>query len=306
MIYQDLIEKLKNLQDILSKKFEVEAEIRDIPKSLATKTELVNRLKKSYIDKNTQYEDIKGRIKSLREKMQEAEGNREKLETQMDQIKTQREYETLDKEIKDASDKEIQFRKELQKEEKAQEEMSQMMEKEESLIKEQTEELEHEQAKIKSEIDQKKKQLGQLEKEEKKISDGLDPEILFKFERIIRNKAGSGIVSLKRGVCAGCHMILPMQYVNDVRDLGSKNKQVEGSDLKYCPYCSRVLFFLDEGEETFYHESSEGIFDMNGIEDEEEDFSEEEEDYEESDDSDDEEHEDEADDEEEEEEEEEE
>jgi predicted nucleic acid-binding Zn-ribbon protein len=269
MIYEDLIEKLKSLQDILSRKFEIEAEIRDIPKSLATKTELVNRLKKTYIDKNSQYEQIKLRIRSLKEKEREAQEGREKLEGQMDAIKTQREYEALDKEIRDASEKEEQSRKELQKEEKSLEEMTVSLEKEESLIKEQEEELEQEQAKIKTEIDSRKKQLAQLEKDEAQITDGLDSDILFKFERIIRNKSGSGIVPLKRGVCSGCHMILPMQFVNDVRLLSSMDRQIEGSELKSCPYCSRVLFFQEDGEEVFYQEPSESIFDMDDIEDDE-------------------------------------
>jgi predicted nucleic acid-binding Zn-ribbon protein len=43
-------DKLRALQDVLSRKFEVEREIQEIPKSLATKTELLNRLKKSLAD----------------------------------------------------------------------------------------------------------------------------------------------------------------------------------------------------------------------------------------------------------------
>ena len=272
MIYQDLIEKLKTLQYVLSQKFVCEAEIRDIPKSLATKTELVNRLKKSYIDRNDQYEQVKQRIKSLREKVQETETAKEKLEGQMALMNTQREWEALEKEKRDASEKALQFSKDLHREEKAQEEMSLTLEKEMSLIKEQEEDLSREQAEIKSQTDQKKKQLGQLEKEEAKISSGLDADILFKFERIIRNKAGSGIVPLRRGVCSGCHMILPMQFVNDVRildDPEKMSKQLEDGDLKYCPYCSRVLFFQDDGEEAFYPDSAEGIFDMDDIDDEE-------------------------------------
>ena len=45
-------DKLRALQEVLSKKFEVEKEIQEIPKSLATKTELLNRLKKSFMDKS--------------------------------------------------------------------------------------------------------------------------------------------------------------------------------------------------------------------------------------------------------------
>jgi len=248
-----VFEKLRHLQDILSKKFEIEAEIRDIPKTLATKTELVNRLKKSYIEKNEQNEQIKLRIKSLKEKMAEAEQSREKLEGQMDIIKTQREYEALDKEIRDASEKELQYRKDLQKEEKVLEEMAHALEREESMIKEQEEELNREQEKIKNESEKKKGLLRELEADEKKIIPGLDAEMLFKFERIIRSKSGLGIVPLNRGVCSGCHMILPMQFVNDVR---------AGKSIMFCPYCSRILFFQEDGEEAFYTEENEGIFDV--------------------------------------------
>jgi predicted nucleic acid-binding Zn-ribbon protein len=59
---EDTIDKLKALQDILSQKFEIEREIADLPKALSTKTELVNRLKKSYIEKNTQFDETKKRL----------------------------------------------------------------------------------------------------------------------------------------------------------------------------------------------------------------------------------------------------
>ena len=47
MMARTVYDKLRALQDVLSRKFEVEREIQEIPKSLATKTELLNRLKKS-------------------------------------------------------------------------------------------------------------------------------------------------------------------------------------------------------------------------------------------------------------------
>jgi uncharacterized protein YaaN involved in tellurite resistance len=40
---QEVFDKLRTLQEILSKKYEVEQEIEDIPTALATKTELLMR-----------------------------------------------------------------------------------------------------------------------------------------------------------------------------------------------------------------------------------------------------------------------
>ena len=103
---EEIFDKLRSLQDILSQKFEVERQIDDLPKALATKTELLNRLKQSYIKKNKDIENMKEKLKTTENRVDEAETGREKSEQQMDLVKTQREYEALDKEIKDATEKE--------------------------------------------------------------------------------------------------------------------------------------------------------------------------------------------------------
>lgn len=246
----EVFDKLKILQDILSKKFGIENEIHEIPKALSTKTELLNRLRKTYIEKNHQLEDAKQRITTLKHRLTEAEMQRETYEKQMDLIKTQREYEALDKEIKDAVDKEQQYRKDILREEKEVEDLTSALEREEEMIKQQEEDLKNEQDRIKRESKEKERELSELEKEEEEIIPGLDEEILFKFERIIKSKEGLGIVPVKGSVCSGCHMILPAQFVNDVRT---------GEKILFCPYCSRILFFQeDTSEEDFYQEDDAG------------------------------------------------
>jgi predicted nucleic acid-binding Zn-ribbon protein len=248
---QEVFDKLRSLQDVLSRKFEIEKEIHEIPKALVTKNELLNRLKKTYIVKNKQLEEAKERIKTFRQKLIDAENERENYEKQMDLIKTQREYEALDKEIKDAIEKEQQFRKDILKEEKTCEELSYALEKEESMIKQQEDELKSEQEKIEKESKDRGKKLKELQQNENKITPGLDEEILFKFERIIKSKAGLGIVPVKGAVCTGCHMMLPAQFVNDVR---------AGEDIRFCPYCSRILFFQEnvEEEDVLFNEEDAG------------------------------------------------
>lgn len=249
---QEVFDKLRSLQDVLSKKFEIEKEMHEIPRALTTKTELLNRLKKSYIDKNDKHEEIRKKINALRNKLADAELQREEYEKQMDLIKTQREYEALDKEIKDAIEKEQQLRKDILKEEKELEEISSAIQRDESMISQQEEELKKEQQKIKDESKEKQEHLNELSKEEKEIIPGVDEEILFKFERIIKSKSGLGIVPIKTNVCTGCHMTLPAQFVNDVHS---------GRDILFCPYCSRILFYQEEEdteESTFFQEDDAG------------------------------------------------
>jgi hypothetical protein len=265
-VVQDTIEKLKGLQEVLSQRFDIEAEIKNLPKALSTKTELVNRMKRSYIEKNEEYEATRQRIAELRERMLEAERERERYEQQMDLIKTQREYEALDKEIREASEREQTLRKDLQREERVLQDMSEGLEREESLIKQQEEELQEEQKKIKSETEKKEQQLKELKKDEQNLTPGLDEELLFKFERILRSKEGEGIVPLRKGVCTGCQMILPNQFVNDVR---------AGESILFCPYCSKIVFYVETDEDALVaDEESESMADVieSFVEDDEEGF----------------------------------
>jgi len=254
---QDTIEKLKVLQDILSQKFQIEQEIEDLPRTLATKKELVSRLKKSFVEKNEKYEETRKHVAEIRIRLQEAESDREKYESQMDQITTAREYDALEKEIRDASEREQQYRRDLQREEKDLEEQKVRLEREEAMIKAQETELEEERAKIDNVTEERQSKLQDLEKQESDIVPGLDEELMFKFERIIRSKEGEGIVPIRSGVCTGCQMILPNQFVNDVR---------AGEDILFCPYCSKIVFYTDAEEQLddvgFSDSDEEGLADL--------------------------------------------
>ncbi len=232
-------EILQQLQEILSEKYAIERDILEIPKALETKQEILNRLKKSYVDKNREFESTKDEIRHLNFEMTEAERLREESEKKMDVITTQREYEALDKEIRDAGEKEQRFRREIQKRERDLEEMHSSLEREEQMIKMQEDELTAENNKIKAETSDKESLLAELVKKEGKITPDMDDDILFKFQRIIRNKSGVGIVPVRSNVCSGCHMVLPAQFVNDVR---------AGTEIQFCPYCSRILFWEEGGE----------------------------------------------------------
>ena len=271
MAMDDVFDKLRTLQDILSQKIVLEHNIQEIPKLLITQEEILARLKKTFIEKNQDYEKAKSAESEYRNLLFDAEAARERAEKNMDSISTQREYEALDKEIRDASEKEQQYRKDLQREERLLSDLNEQMKQNTALIEAQEAELAERRAGVEAEIAEKKKQIDELSKQEQELSPDLDSEVLFKFERIIRNKMGRGIVAIKGNVCMGCHMILPAQFANMVR---------LGEEIVFCPYCSRILYYeeSEQGEETFFNsEDSGSLSDLDDIEEDEYDDEEEEE-----------------------------
>ena len=269
MVMEAVFEKLRTLQHILSEKIKLEHEVEEIPKILVTQEELLTRLKKTFIDKNLEFEKCRAAEAEFRNLLEEAVSNREKSEKNMDVISTQREYEALDKEIRDAAEKEQQYRKELQREERLLADLDEQIKQNTAMIEQQEKDLEERRRGIESEISSKKDQVRKLEEEEQNLIPGLDPEVLFKFERIIRNKMGQGIVAIKGGVCMGCHMVLPVQFSNMVR---------QGEEIVFCPYCSRILFYeesADEGENYFDAEDAGSLSDLDDIDEDEYDDDEE-------------------------------
>ena len=271
MVTENDLEKLRSLQEVIYEKIGLDKSVHEIPKLLGTQEELLNRLKKTFIEKNADFEKVKTEENELKNKLFETESLREKNEKHMEIVTTQREIEALDKEIKDLSEKEQQYRKDLQQKEKYLFELDSQIKQQTSMIEQQEKELNERRKKIEAEISDKQKQIDALRKKENKLTENLDAEVVFKFERIIKNKMGVGIVAIKGNVCMGCHMILPVQFANEVRN---------GEEFIFCPYCSRILFYEEsaEGEEDYFNTEDTGaLSDLDDMEDEEEDVEDEEE-----------------------------
>ena len=241
MLMEEIFERLREYQEILTKRVGIEREVDEIPKALDAQMELLSRVKKSYLEKNEAFQASEAKVRELRQQLAEAEGSREAAEKQMDSISTQREYEALNKEIRDATDREHGIRKDLQREERSLAEIEESLRRDESMIQLQEGEIAEKSAKINSEKELKIAEIGKLRSSEEKASGGIDKDVLFKFERIIRSKQGLGIVPVKGYVCTGCYMILPAQFVNEVRS---------GNRIIFCPYCSRVLYYQETEEQS--------------------------------------------------------
>ena len=156
----------------------------------------------------------------------------------MDSIKTHREYEVLDKQITEAQAKEDSVRKELQKEEKKLAEINDTLKADEDFITGLEKDVEEEREVIKGELEKFNADLIDLKEQEKEMSEGIDSEIIFKFQRIIQRNR-KGIVAVRGNVCDGCHMILPAQFANEIRG---------GQKILFCPYCSRILYYEESAD----------------------------------------------------------
>lgn len=242
-----LFDDLKALQDILVQKNDLEAKDSAAPKQLQNQKDLLEKTQKEYFEEKAEYDATQERVAKLKVELEEAVKMREEGEKGVANSTTHREYEALEKQIAEAKDKEDTVRHDLQREEKELAGLNEKLKNTEELIEFQKNELSSSEKLIDDERAQYKKELNSLSIDEEKVTKNLDQEIVFKLQRIIKRNA-EGIVAVRNGVCTGCHMILPADFANEVR---------KSDTPKFCPYCSRILFYEEVSED-----QAEDYFDM--------------------------------------------
>ncbi|MBQ7166722.1 MAG: nucleic acid-binding protein [Treponema sp.] len=267
---EEIRTKLEKLQEVLKEKYEIEEKMKELPKALDISKETLESLKHGWFEKNAEYESEKAKVEALKQELDRAVRDREMGEKNMDDIKTHREYEILDKQISEAQRKEEEIRKNLQQEERKLEELKDDLDNENELIESQKSDVEKIKAENDAYAEKFQQQLEELKAKEDEASEDIDNEIVYKFQRIIKRNQ-KGIVAIKGNVCEGCHMILPYQYAADVRS---------GDKVYFCPYCSRVIYYeeVQDGEEQFYSPEDTGSLLGVGDDDVDDEFADEDED----------------------------
>jgi predicted nucleic acid-binding Zn-ribbon protein len=236
---QDVFEKLKVLQKILLREFEIEDELEKIPQELNELKRRFHKTKRTFSEKEMSREQNTKLLEELKEEKEESSLVKDKYEGQIKLIKTQKEYEALTSEIAQIDEKLERIETEEMEAFQEVEQLNVDLEEQKALIEELEASIEENEGVVNKQSGEKQKELDKCLKEKKTISSGLDEELLYKFEKIVKNKEGIGIVSIRKNVCMGCNMLLPPQFVNDVR---RENK------LIFCPNCSRILYYQHEEE----------------------------------------------------------
>lgn len=70
-----------------------------------------------------------------------------------------------------------------------------------------------------------------------RLTPDVRPDVLSRYERILQNKDGLGIVAVKDGTCQGCYMHLTEQVLNQIK---------MADQLMACDMCARILYLPDE------------------------------------------------------------
>lgn len=238
MADNEILDCLIRLQDVLQNKFELEKQVEVLPANLREEEKKLKDANQKYLLLTEKYNSVNDELKSLSIRYDDAFNSRTEYEKQMEFINTQREYEALYKQLEEAKLQEQVLLKSRNAKKAELSNLSAELDAEEKNLDEQKAIVEAEHAKVDATLDKIYAGIDELNAQCEEIKGNvISPELYEKFCNISKQKNGIGIVPIHGQVCSGCDMVLPMQFVIDTR-----MKQLH-SEIEYCPYCSRIIWY---------------------------------------------------------------
>ena len=229
------IERLRKLQDVDGKLFHLRQELEQKPLVL-------ERFREGVKEQQTNAQAIEARLKALQLQQKEKdidlttkETNTKRLQAQLFQVKTNKEYSAIQHEIDqskaDASLLEEEIIQLMEAVEKTAKEHKAQL----ATVEERQTELRRQEQIIAKELDAGRAQMSVLDEERQRITPLLEPATLSTYERILANREGLALVPLvSNEACGGCNMVQPPQVVHEVH-LNAR--------LVMCENCNRILYF---------------------------------------------------------------
>ncbi len=230
---RDTLQNLADLQKIDSKLDRIHQvrgglpeEVRDLEDELAGIQGRLNRIQEEVDEANSEISE-KQRI------IAESEASIKKYDRQMSDVKNNREYEALQKEIELAKLEIMTAERKINQFGAFISEREEKIEKEQQYYNERTEDLEAKKKELENIIEETEADERRLQKDSEKAQKKIEDRLLKAYQRIRHNmRNGLAVVTLDREACGGCFSIIPPQKQFEIRQKKS---------LITCENCGRIL-----------------------------------------------------------------
>ena len=177
--------------------------------------------------------DAEAAIQGNQQLIQEAQKSVERYQHQLDEVKNNREYDTLTKEIEYQSLEIELANKKIREAAMAIEERQRDLEIAQKTISERQIDLDEKRDELDEIMQETREEEGKLKAHAKELELKIEPRLLTSFKRIRKNaRNGLGIVYVQRDACGGCFNKIPPQRQLDIR----MHKKII-----VCEYCGRIL-----------------------------------------------------------------
>ncbi|MDO3628436.1 zinc ribbon domain-containing protein [Mucilaginibacter sp. BT774] len=233
---QTVEQKLKALYDLqtIHTKIDKIRQVRgELPMEVADLEDDVEGLETRIQKIKNELDDLEDDIVTRKNLIKEAQANIKKYETQLNEVKNNREYEAISKEIEiqgldiQVSEKKIkEFGYEITTK-------TQIYEKALADLDGRRADLDAKKAELGTITSETEKEENELNSEAEKASKNIEERLLIAYNRLRGNaKNGLAVVTIQRDSCSGCFNQIPPQRQSDIR---------QRKKIIVCEHCGRIL-----------------------------------------------------------------
>jgi len=227
---------LQNIDDQLD---ELEELRGDLPNAVEALKEKIDGIKSDIVNKEKEQKESLKKRKENENEIEKLQENQKKFKAQLYQVRNNKEYDALTKEI-DHTDELVS---KLEAENDAMADLSKKLtdeiEEVKPMLDELNEEMKVKEADLKVIIKANEKEETKLREKRKEIETKVKKADLSAYMRIRKAKKGLAVSTIKRSACSGCHNIVPPQRQLEIR---------QNNKLFYCEYCGRILVSQEVSE----------------------------------------------------------
>jgi len=230
-----LLNRLKTLYQlqVIDDQLDVLEELRgDLPNTVRELENKIAELKEDIQSKEAQQKESLEKRESNEKEMERLLENQKRFKAQLYQVRNNKEYDALTKEIDHTDEQLSKMEAENDALADLSKSLTQQIEDIVPTLDELQKELKEKEADLKEIIKANEREESKLLGERKKIEEQVKKADVSVYMRIRKAKKGKAVATIKRSACSGCHNIVPSQRQLEIR---------RNNKLFFCEYCGRIL-----------------------------------------------------------------
>jgi predicted nucleic acid-binding Zn-ribbon protein len=230
----DILFRLQKLDDEIDKlekeKATIPGDKEEIDGKLTEMEQAIQKIKDETIDVAKLRDEKETDLKAMGDQI-------DKFQSQLYQVKTNREYESLQHEIETLKEKSSKIEDAILELLENTEKISSTAADEEKKLGEYSREAEKDKAELSARDKELTDQIAVKQDEKKRLVVDIDKALLSRYERIRANKAGLAVAAVQNGACGGCFRRIPPQEIQELKKM---------QRIIACEGCGRIIVWRDE------------------------------------------------------------
>jgi predicted nucleic acid-binding Zn-ribbon protein len=194
---------------------ELEEQRGDLPDAVNSLVEKIDQIKNDISEKEKEKKDSLAKREENEEEIEKLKVNQKKFKAQLYQVRNNKEYDALTKEIDHTEEQVTKLEAENDSFADLSKRLTEEIETVTPQLEELNEDLKAKEAELKEIVKSNEKEETKLKAKRKDIESKTKKADYLAYMRIRKAKKGKAVVTIKRSACSGCHNIIPSQSWNE-------------------------------------------------------------------------------------------